>query len=180
MKWHKLSEESIPEKLYRTNSAIIIKRKDGAQDTVYPYKDGYIKLSFICNEPLVMYNTGLDDIQYWASIDELVVDNLKSDSMKKVLDFIHRRFRDYDCNWTNGNCYYFAVILAERFRNEGAIIYYDTVDGHFVCKIDGVFYDWNGALTFEDEHIEKYIKKWSELRKEDPIWSDRIVRDVIL
>lgn len=180
MKWHKLSEEPIPERLYRTGSAIVIKRKDGTQDIVYPNKDGYIKLSFICNEPSVMYNTSLDGIQYWASIDELVVDNLKSDSMKKVLDFIHRRFRDYDCNWTNGNCYYFAVILAERFKDEGAIIYYDTVDGHFVCKIDGVFYDWNGVLAFEDEHIEKYVKKWSDLCSEDPIWSNRIVRDVIL
>lgn len=77
MKWHKLSEEPIPEILYRTNSAIIIKRNDGTQDTVYPYKDGYIKLSFICNEPLVMYNPDLSDIQYWASIDEILgsIDN---------------------------------------------------------------------------------------------------------
>lgn len=180
MKWHKLSEESIPERLYRTGSAIVIKRKDGTWDTVYPYKDGYITLSFICNEPSVTYKASLDGIQYWASIDELVTDSLKPDSMKKVLDFIHRRFRDYDCNWTNGNCYYFAVILVDRFKDEGAAIYYDTVDGHFICKIDDIFYDWNGALTFEEEHIEKYIKKWSDLCNEDPIWSNRIVRDVIL
>lgn len=180
MKWHKLSEEPIPERLYRTGSAIVIKRKDGTRDIVYPNKDGYITLSFICNEPLVTYNPDLDDIKCWASVDELVIDSLKPDSMKKVLNFINRRFRDYDCNWTNGNCYYFAVILAERFKDEGATIYYDTVNGHFICKIDDVFYDWNGALTFEDNYIEKYIKKWCDLCEEDPVWSGRIVRDVIL
>lgn len=71
MKWHKLSEEPIQEILYRTGSAVVIKRKDGTQATVYPNKDGYIALSFICNEPLVMYHPNLDDIQYWAGINEL-------------------------------------------------------------------------------------------------------------
>lgn len=72
MKWHKLSEEPIPETLYRADSVIVIKRKDGTQDIAYPNKDGYIVLSFICNEPLVMYNPNLDDIRYWASVDELL------------------------------------------------------------------------------------------------------------
>lgn len=72
MKWHKLSEESIPEILYRTNSAILIKREDGTHDIVHPNKDGYIALSFICNEPLVMYNPDLSDIQYWTSMDEIL------------------------------------------------------------------------------------------------------------
>lgn len=75
MKWHKLSEEPIPEILFRTSSAIVIKRKDDTHDTVYPNKDGYITLSFICNEPLVMYKPNLDDIQYWASIDEILESN---------------------------------------------------------------------------------------------------------
>lgn len=72
MKWHKLSEEPIPEIFFRTNSAIVVKRKDSTQDIVYPNKDGYIALSFICNEPLVMYSPDLYDIQYWASIDEIL------------------------------------------------------------------------------------------------------------
>jgi hypothetical protein len=75
MKWHKLSEEPIPEILFRTSSAIVIQRKDGTQDIVYPNKDGYIVLSFICNEPLVMYKQDLDDIQYWVSIDEILESN---------------------------------------------------------------------------------------------------------
>lgn len=72
MKWHKLSEEPMPESLYKAGSAVLIKRKDGTQYIVYPNKEGYVVLSFICNEPLVMYTPDLDDIQYWASIDEIL------------------------------------------------------------------------------------------------------------
>jgi hypothetical protein len=36
MKWHKLSEEPIPEILFRTSSAIVIKRKDGAPEDKTP------------------------------------------------------------------------------------------------------------------------------------------------
>lgn len=65
----------------------MIKRKDGTRDKFYPNKDGYITLSFICNEPLMMYKPDINDIQYWASIDELVISSLKPDSMKEVLGF---------------------------------------------------------------------------------------------
>ena len=75
MKWHRLSEDPIPETLYRDSSAIVIKRKDDTQEIAYPNKDGYIALSFICNEPLVMYRPDLDDVQYWASIDEVLDSN---------------------------------------------------------------------------------------------------------
>lgn len=43
--------------------------------------------------------------------------------MNEVTEFIHRRFPD-DCNWTSGNCYYFAVILQARFGGEK--LYYKT------------------------------------------------------
>lgn len=98
---------------------------------------------------------------------------------QEVLEFIKRRFK-IDCNWKTGNCYYFAIILAERFKNYDPVLYYDTVDGHFITKINGIFYDWSGALAFSDEYVSKYIMKWSDLCEEDPIWSGRIVRDVIL
>ena len=100
-------------------------------------------------------------------------------AQEKILDFIHRRFKQ-DCNWKTGNCYYFAVILATRFELDDPVIYYDTVDGHFLCRINNVFYDWSGAVAFSDEYVNKYIKKWADLYKEDPIWYSRIVRDVIL
>ena len=60
-----------------------------------------------------------------------------------VLEFIHRRF-PVDCHWLDGNCYYFALILLDRFPI-GKILY-DVIDGHFVCEIDGVKYDWSGVV----------------------------------
>ena len=98
---------------------------------------------------------------------------------QEVLEFIERRFKQ-DCNWKTGNCYYFAIILSERFNQYNPVIYYDTVDGHFLCRINNIFYDWSGAVAFSDEYVSKYIKRWSDLCNEDPIWSNRIVRDVIL
>ena len=61
---------------------------------------------------------------------------------EQVLEFIYRRFPD-DCHWTDGNCYYFACILKARFE-EGEI-WYDAVDGHFVFKLEDLFFDWNGS-----------------------------------
>lgn len=40
--------------------------------------------------------------------------------------------------------------------------------------------DWSGAVAFSDEYVSKHTMKWSDLRYRDPIWSNRIVRDVIL
>ena len=34
--------------------------------------------------------------------------------MDKVIDFIKKRFK-IDCDWTTGNCFYFAKILESRF-----------------------------------------------------------------
>lgn len=98
---------------------------------------------------------------------------------QEVVEFIDRRFKQ-DCNWKTGNCYYFALILYDRFRQYNPEMYYDTVDGHFLCRINNIFYDWSGAVAFSDEYVSKYIKKWADLYKEDPIWYSRIVRDVIL
>lgn len=98
---------------------------------------------------------------------------------QEVQEFIDRRFKQ-DCNWKTGNCYYFALILYDRFKQYNPEIYYDAVDGHFLCKINDRFYDWSGIVTFSDEYVSKYVEKWSDICKEDPIWSNRIVRDVIL
>lgn len=44
--------------------------------------------------------------------------------MDPVKEFIDRRFKA-DCNWLNGNCYYFALILSDRFP--GGTVYYDVI-----------------------------------------------------
>lgn len=60
----------------------------------------------------------------------------------KVVEFIHRRFPNED-KWLSGNCYYFALILKDRFNGD---IYYDPIDGHFLCLIGNKLYDWTGEV----------------------------------
>ncbi len=88
-----------------------------------------------------------------------------------VLEFIYRRFKD-DCNWTSGNCYYFAKILKARFPE--AKIYYDVINGHFLCKIGKYFYDYNGININRDKKV-----RWSLFWFYDRLLYHRIIRDVI-
>ena len=78
----------------------------------------------------------------------------------KVLKFINH-FTNYgnneqviDC-FTKGNCYYFAVILSERFKGEDPRIMYDPIANHFACEIGEWIYDITGPVgrpeyDFED------------------------------
>lgn len=90
----------------------------------------------------------------------------------KVLEFIQRRFKD-DCKWTDGNCYYFAIILKDRFP-EGKI-YYDTIWGHFIFEYLGQFYDWTGI-----KNPDTYLVEWDKFDKYDSLQKERIIRDTIL
>lgn len=92
-----------------------------------------------------------------------------------VVEFIRRRFPS-DCNWLNGNCYYFAVILKARFP-EGTILY-DQVDGHFVVDIGGTLYDWTGAVR-ESPGPHSYVA-WDEFDDIDRLQHRRIVRDCVM
>ncbi len=49
--------------------------------------------------------------------------------INNIIKFIKRRFPN-DSNWLNGNCFYFAVILKNRFPK--GVIFYDVVIDHFV------------------------------------------------
>ena len=93
------------------------------------------------------------------------------DIENEVVEFIRRRFKA-DSNWLDGNCYYFAVILCERFPIFN--IYYAPVAGHFVAGYTGEFYDWRGKY---DEEIPVFL---SDIEKEDPAWYRIIVRDCVM
>lgn len=84
-----------------------------------------------------------------------------------VQSFIRKRFPE-DCNWTDSNCHYFAVILKERFP-EGEICY-DVVEVHFVLKLNGEMYDTNGHTVVPWKSFSEYDEKQRE----------RILRDYIL
>lgn len=88
-----------------------------------------------------------------------------------VEEFIKKRF-NIDCNWLDGNCYYFSIILKARFPQ--AIILYDIINGHFVVDIDNEYYDWTGKIDKTGIFI-----KWENFDNYDPIRKKRIIRDCI-
>lgn len=91
----------------------------------------------------------------------------------EVLEFIQRRFKK-DCDWTTGNCYYFAIILKDRFP-EGKV-FYDVRLGHFAFKYCNQFYDWLGAY----ECNEDYLIPWDLFDMYDSAQKQRIIRDCIM
>lgn len=97
---------------------------------------------------------------------------------KEVKDFIDRRFKT-DCQWMSGNCYYFSIILADRFKLYNPCMYYDPIDGHFLCRIGNRFYDFTGWHKYDKSDVEKFYK-WNELKELDYTWYSRIVRGVLL
>lgn len=86
-----------------------------------------------------------------------------------------------DC-FSNGYCYYFAIILKERFP-EGEIFY--NITNHFVFKYNNEFYDitgnctqkynnwgtdsWKGYIELESDssHLKSLIQ--SSIKKNIPI-----------
>jgi len=92
--------------------------------------------------------------------------------IKEILEFIHRRFPT-DCNWINGNCFWFASILKARF--EYLSIYYLPIIGHFVTGALGTYFDWTGQIFPEEAPL-----LLDELCKNDEKWYWRLLRDCIL
>lgn len=94
---------------------------------------------------------------------------------EQILEFIKRRF-PVDCNWMNGNCYFFAQILASRF---GGDVVYDPIDGHFLfLTYANELYDWTGRREYSDEQKRKMVL-WSEYSIIDPLHHEHIWRDCI-
>lgn len=93
--------------------------------------------------------------------------------MKEVLDFIKKRFTNAYFKWDCGNCYYFALILKERF---GGTIFYDVIYGHFVTKINGVYFDYNGVVS---DIAERTFIEWDKFDEYDSVQRERIIRDCI-
>ena len=91
--------------------------------------------------------------------------------MQKVMEFIHRRFPK-DSNWTNGNCYYFALILSDRFHGT---MYYDVIDGHFVTKIQNNYYDYCGLVNLD----KRVLIEWNKFEEYDKHQYRRIIEDVL-
>ena len=98
----------------------------------------------------------------------------ENNQVYQVLEFIKRRF-PIDNKWTDGNCYFFAVILKSRFPQ--GIIYYDVIDGHFVVDIDGVKYDWSGIVKDKGKH---HYVEWDKFDQYDELQKRSIINQCIL
>lgn len=92
----------------------------------------------------------------------------------EVVDFINRRFVK-DCDWSNGNCYYFALILSHRFPT--LRIVYLPVRGHFAVIDNLYLYDYEGAVGLNE--ITELIYPLDKLKEDDPKWYAKLFRDCI-
>jgi len=88
----------------------------------------------------------------------------------EVLEFINRRFKN-DCHWLDGNCYYFCIILKERFKS-GKIVY-DQIKGHFMFLYEGILYDYSGIINCNTYSL------LDDIKSDDPLLYSRLERDCI-
>lgn len=100
-----------------------------------------------------------------------------------ILDFIAKfnsreRLFVLKDTFTNGFCYYFAVILKTRFPE--VVIYYDQIDGHFISLYEGKFYDITGHLAKYDTMNRGGLWRWDRLESEDELLFDRVWNDCVL
>jgi len=76
--------------------------------------------------------------------------------------------------FTGGFCYYFSVILKEKFPRGD--IFYSIENNHFLFLLNGNLYDINGNVT-DDYNVNRVVSwcAWTD----DIIHKQRIVRDCI-
>lgn len=92
--------------------------------------------------------------------------------MDNIIEFINRRFKK-DCNWLDGNCYYFSIILKDRFPS-GKILY-DVINGHFIFLYNNQYYDWTGCIQ-----PDGYLVEWDKFDEYDSLQKKIIVRDCLM
>ena len=94
--------------------------------------------------------------------------------MSKIIDFISR-FKGSEHVFLYGCCYWFAFILSNRFYAEYPEIMYEPVEGHFVTKINGRYYDVRGDVT--DEYCIKSMYRLEDMAQGDSSWYRHLMRD---
>ncbi len=107
--------------------------------------------------------------------------------MADVIEFVERRFptAKNDPQWVSGNCYYFAVMLKDRFP-DGWIVY-DVIDGHFMflykkMLIDAVHHEFlkDDIIPSENDYcVNGHIVVWDFFDRYDPLQYQRVIRDCI-
>lgn len=80
-------------------------------------------------------------------------------------------FKSAEDLFMNGYCYWFAVILHERFGGE---IYYLPIQNHFVTRIADRYWDASGLARIDENPIS-----WGIYQSADPLNTAHIIRDCI-
>ena len=95
--------------------------------------------------------------------------------MNKVEEFIEKfKFKykkELEYVFSYGNCYYFALILKDRFHGE---IYYLPIKNHFICKIEKEYYDINGKASMNEQPL-----KWDVIKKTKLKMKEQVARDCL-
>ena len=104
---------------------------------------------------------------------------LKADFYKnlrlEVEEFISH-FHDCRNSFLNGNCYWFARVLQERFKPwYSADIMYNQIDNHFACRIDTLLFDANGIVN---ANLKNWVL-WAGYLLNEPLDAARVYRDCI-
>lgn len=95
--------------------------------------------------------------------------------VKEVTKFIDRRFGKFPKEyWNTGNCYYFTIILCERFYYLKP--YYDPIEGHFWAGNGEWFFDI--SRCFKKENF-KEILSLDTIKIQEPEWYNRLMEDCV-
>ena len=102
--------------------------------------------------------------------------NIKTAAHTEIQGFLKRfhSANDVDTVFTQGCCYWFAMILFVRFIRENAEIMYDSANNHFGTRIHGRVYDVTGDVT--DTYSD--WMPWNEFDAETE--RQRIMRDCVM
>lgn len=111
---------------------------------------------------------------------DILTQDILCGSVKEVPEFIARRFLGSEAaaKWQDGNCYFFAVILKDRFP--GGQIVYEPLQGHFMYFYQGELFDSGGCRGSWDVAADRdkyYI--FDELRENDELLYNRLIRDCV-
>lgn len=100
----------------------------------------------------------------------------RSDKIEReILDFI-KRFEAGTDMFLHGGCYWFAHILSERFWLTGDVaILYEPVEGHFITRIGGRYYDARGDVS--DLYRGFTLYSLSDMQQENSALYRHLMRD---
>ena len=97
---------------------------------------------------------------------------IKEEILNFIFQFTNGNREQVIDTFTSGCCYWFAVILSERFNNQYPEIVYDVVENHFATAIRGRIYDITGDVTDQYTWID-----WNTY--DDDVHKKRIIKQCV-